>query len=55
MSTVRVRGEGGAVWVMALPLEPNIAKRVESGDIEVLEDEGPPKRRSRAKAEDGDA
>lgn len=51
--TVRVRGEGGAVFVMELPLEPNIAKRVESGDIEVLQDERP-KRRSRAK-DDGDA
>ena len=31
--TIHVRGEGGAVWEMALPLSPHIQERYDAGDI----------------------
>lgn len=48
---IRVRGEGGAVFAMQLPLCPHIERRIESGDITVLEEK--PGRPSRAKKAGG--
>lgn len=58
---IHVRGEGGAVFRMALPLEPNVAKRFEAGEIVRVNPDGsewtePAKRpRKPAAKNDGDA
>lgn len=58
---IHLRGEGGAVWEMTPPLEPDIAKRHAAGELVRVNPDGSewsevsPKRRSRAKADGDDA
>jgi len=40
--TVLVRGEGGVVWEMGLPLSPEIEKRLKSGQLQAVTADGAP-------------
>lgn len=40
--TIHVRGEGGAVWEMDLPLQPDVAKRVAAGTLIRVNPDGSP-------------
>lgn len=39
---VYMRGQGGAVWEMTLPLQPAIARQYEAGDLERVNPDGAP-------------
>lgn len=62
---IHLRGSGGAVWEMTLPLHEQIAKRYEAGELTRVNADGSPwaepgeapaprKPRSRAKAAEAD-
>lgn len=38
--TVFIRGEGGAVWEMGLPLSPHVAAAVEKGSMRIVNEDG---------------
>jgi hypothetical protein len=40
--TIHVRGEGGVVWEMALPLPDGIAQRLAKGDLTRVNEDGSP-------------
>ena len=40
--TIHVRGEGGAVWEMDLPLPDGVAQRLERGDLARVNEDGSP-------------
>jgi hypothetical protein len=39
MGAVKIRGEGGVVWTFDLPLPEDIAKRVTSGHLRMVDEE----------------
>jgi len=40
--TVYMRGQGGAVWEMTLPLQPAMQKQYEAGDLVRVNPDGSP-------------
>lgn len=39
---VHLRGQGGAVWEMTLPLQPAIQKQYDAGDLQQVNADGSP-------------
>jgi hypothetical protein len=44
--SIHVRGEGGVVWEMDLPLPDGVAQRLENGDLTHVNEDGSPSRES---------
>ena len=39
---IHLKGQGGAVWEMTLPLHPDMAKRYEAGELARVNPDGSP-------------
>lgn len=39
VGTVNLKGEGGVVWTLDLPLSPNLAKQLEKGQLKPADDD----------------